>query len=509
MKRNIDSHKNRFFGSKFETKRDCKKFSKVMARYNVASSVLAIVLLAIYVIHSARQASTSSVNGFQRIALETTRQINEYLTAQTDNLEDIIYYIDFIKDEQDSIEEVLESVSYYTFLDGNLAMVNMNSYDGIIVQPKRDREDPKANEIQKVDFRDNAVIKALCDDEGSIELAVEDEEDFGISDVFKNPFGHKNAFAIYCETEIEEEEYLFCYIMDVSRIYEEISKNTSLNECGIIIDSHYNLLGGMPGANEKEIDEARKLLQYLKEDDTIQHKKEKADDTCGVFVVKNDKRIDNIYIYVKIEPLGEWYYISRISEKPLVDYKGIAFPVVGALLLIAIPWCINVIVVFLQNRKLMRILVTLEESNEQLEAANKAQTAFISSMSHEIRTPINAVLGMDEMIIRETSEEMIRGYAYDIRNAGKSLLGIVNDILDFTKIESGKMDIIEDEYEVSSVVNDLVNMTRARIGDKELAFRIELNPQIPHLLFGDEIHIKQIILNILTNAVKYNNLSES
>lgn len=145
----------------------------------------------------------------------------------------------------------------------------------------------------------------------------------------------------------------------------------------------------------------------------------------------------------------------------------------------------------------------IEEKNQALEEANKAQVAFISNMSHEIRTPINAVLGMDEMIIRETSEEEIREYAYNIKNAGKTLLGIINDILDFTKIEAGKMDIIPQEYALSSIINDLMNMIEGRVRDKGLEFQLNMNPEIPHILYGDDVRIRQIILNILTNAVKY------
>ena len=128
---------------------------------------------------------------------------------------------------------------------------------------------------------------------------------------------------------------------------------------------------------------------------------------------------------------------------------------------------------------------------------------FLSSVSHELRTPINAVLGLDEMIIRESGEENIIEYATEIQNAGKSLLGLVNDILDTSKLEEGKMDLIPAEYELSSTINDLINMIAVKAEDKGLAFDINVNKDTPHMLFGDEVRIKQVILNILTNAVKY------
>ena len=124
-------------------------------------------------------------------------------------------------------------------------------------------------------------------------------------------------------------------------------------------------------------------------------------------------------------------------------------------------------------------------------------------MSHEIRTPINAVLGMNEMIIRETNDPQIEEYAQNVKSAGNSLLGIVNDILDFSKIEAGKMDIIPVPYHLGSMINDLLNMIATKAQDKGLKLEINVDETIPSSLFGDEIRIKQCVTNILTNAVKY------
>ncbi len=135
--------------------------------------------------------------------------------------------------------------------------------------------------------------------------------------------------------------------------------------------------------------------------------------------------------------------------------------------------------------------------------ASKAKSQFLSNMSHEIRTPINAILGMNEMILRESTEPTILEYAENIQAAGNSLLGIVNDILDFSKIEAGKMDIIPVEYGLSSLLNDLINMIQKRAEKKGLQLQVNADTELPSELFGDEIRIKQIITNILTNAVKY------
>jgi CheY-like chemotaxis protein/anti-sigma regulatory factor (Ser/Thr protein kinase) len=141
--------------------------------------------------------------------------------------------------------------------------------------------------------------------------------------------------------------------------------------------------------------------------------------------------------------------------------------------------------------------------SEKALAASEAKSAFLSHMSHEIRTPINAILGMNEIILRESRDESITTYASNIKTAGNSLLGLINDILDFSKIEAGKMEIIQIDYDISSVINDLVNLIQSRADAKGLQLLLEIDPNIPKMLHGDEVRIKQVITNILTNAVKY------
>ena len=136
-------------------------------------------------------------------------------------------------------------------------------------------------------------------------------------------------------------------------------------------------------------------------------------------------------------------------------------------------------------------------------AASQAKSAFLANMSHEIRTPINAVLGMNEMILREAKDKNILGYSANIKTAGANLLSIVNDVLDFSKIEAGKMELLPDNYEMSSLIIDLMNMTRERAQNKGLKYELNISPDFPKTLFGDSIRIKQCILNLLTNAIKY------
>ena len=145
----------------------------------------------------------------------------------------------------------------------------------------------------------------------------------------------------------------------------------------------------------------------------------------------------------------------------------------------------------------------LKTELEVAKQSSEAKSSFLSNMSHEIRTPINAVLGMNEMILRETNDPQIEEYAQNVKSAGNSLLGIVNDILDFSKIEAGKMDILPVPYHVGSMINDLLNLIATKAQDKGLTCEINVDETLPASLFGDEIRIKQCVTNILTNAVKY------
>ena len=152
----------------------------------------------------------------------------------------------------------------------------------------------------------------------------------------------------------------------------------------------------------------------------------------------------------------------------------------------------------------------LHENNKKMEQlkieadnANYAKSNFLANMSHEIRTPINAILGMDEMILRESSEENVIEYATSIKRAGESLLSLVSDILDFSKIESGKMTIINEPYNVKELIKDIINTFTLRMRQKGLSFITEIDENIPKVLVGDEVRIKQVALNILSNAFKY------
>lgn len=151
----------------------------------------------------------------------------------------------------------------------------------------------------------------------------------------------------------------------------------------------------------------------------------------------------------------------------------------------------------------IRNILEEEKQKQKAIAAGEAKAKFLATLSHEIRTPITAVLGMDVMILREAKDEKIKEYALDIQNAGQSLLDLINDVLDMSKIESGKMQIIQEEYDFSSLLHDLVTMMSVRAKDRNLDFQVLVDESLPSRLYGDKNRIRQILINIVGNAVKY------
>lgn len=148
-------------------------------------------------------------------------------------------------------------------------------------------------------------------------------------------------------------------------------------------------------------------------------------------------------------------------------------------------------------------LVTSELQRIEIEKLNKSQNSFFSNMSHEIRTPINTIIGLNEMILREDVNDEVVEDAVNIKAAGNLLLSLINDILDMSKFQSGRMQLLVEPYQTGNMLSDIVGMLWIRAKDKKLDFNINVSPDIPAELVGDEVRIKQILINVLNNAIKY------
>lgn len=220
------------------------------------------------------------------------------------------------------------------------------------------------------------------------------------------------------------------------------------------------------------------------------------------------------YILFVINIMGmivrKWKYINPKRRQILFDFLGIQVILFAGHAIIHggnfagadIMLIVLALYMTLENPD-VHLIEQLKREKEKADEANKAKTSFIANVSHEIRTPINAVLGMDEMILREGNEEQIKQYALDIKSAAQTLYSIINDILDLSKMETGKMELVPVKYSTRSLLNDAANMILLKAEAKNLEFRVEADETIPSELYGDDVRIRQVLTNILSNAVKY------
>lgn len=200
------------------------------------------------------------------------------------------------------------------------------------------------------------------------------------------------------------------------------------------------------------------------------------------------------------------YYLYMVLAGRYISQTG-SFDVSETILdlLIILIGSLMLLVVIAWNKQLQ---VRLKQKAEEAETAANSKSAFLANISHEIRTPLNAILGMNELVLRESRQPHIKEYAMYIKNSGKSLLTIISDILNLSKIESGKVYLVNENYSLSSLVEDVERSIQKRIMEKGLELKIYVEPELHENLKGDEVRIKQIIMNLLTNAVKYTEKGE-
>ena len=275
---------------------------------------------------------------------------------------------------------------------------------------------------------------------------------------------------------------------------QEITEEISLNGLGygFVVDRN-GLVVAHHDAGEKGknyLEEAEELAGLLK-------KASAKETSCFPYVLHGEE-----YTVFSDTVMEDWNVLMLVSnDKLLKDARDTLQRnvLIGGL--------IAALIVFLYLFTVRKTKQSMELRREKMiaDTANRAKSDFLANMSHEIRTPINAVLGMNEMILRECQDERIREYAFNAQSAGQNLLSIINDILDMSKIEAGKMEIINGRYRLNAVLTDVVNMIQIKAENKKLAFHVEVDETIPDRLLGDEVRIRQIIVNLLNNAVKYTN----
>jgi signal transduction histidine kinase len=222
--------------------------------------------------------------------------------------------------------------------------------------------------------------------------------------------------------------------------------------------------------------------------------------------VKSIVTFGNHMYLISAIPEMNWYMVVSYPLSSFLALNPAMNAMFGGMLLLILIILIAVnVFIARSNSALAEQNALLLAANQRAESASRAKSAFLAKMSHEIRTPMNAITGMSELILRQNIPSATREHAIGINQAGANLLSIINDILDFSKIESGKMEIIPVEYELASLINDVVTIIRMRIAEKSVYFVTNIDSTLPKKLAGDETRVRQILLNILGNAVKYTN----
>ena len=290
---------------------------------------------------------------------------------------------------------------------------------------------------------------------------------------------------------------------------QSVIDNTSINGkgYGMILDRDGTVVAhretALNGKSVGDIDGGAELMEKLKSTGTGRFETKVNGKQCTVFT-------DSV--------MNRWYVVIVVGNDEL--FKAMYSQLTVNVVIYAVVFLLMALFYYLAYRneqKIGREAEALKISEQQktyetellrleksaADAANKAKGDFLAQMSHEIRTPINAILGMNEMILRESENGAILEYSENIQTAGRTLLSLINSILDFSKIKDGKMEIIPVKYDTVTMINNLVNSVSERAKKKGLVFTVEADPELPCVMYGDDVRLSQVIMNLLTNAVKY------
>lgn len=327
-----------------------------------------------------------------------------------------------------------------------------------------------------------------------------------VTDVFLDYDNTTYDVAFYAPCRIGAIQYVLMFFMDSNALEGSMTVKGLNTTHGLILDGDGKIMRGSLGKMSDAVG-----INYYEYIDSIGAgvtsetlKDELAQNGSFLFYSNGDTSESETLTIAKSVPFTDsWTYVYEAKPEEYNTDSNLYNMAFFVKVYVAV-WLLVVILTFHYYRnKLSQAFKIVRRQNEELAYASQAKTLFVSNISHELRTPINAVLGLNEMILQDTTEPVIKEYAYDIRSAGKALLSVINEVLDFSKIESGHMEIVPSKYSVVELVKDTYTLISLKAEQKDLRLFINVSPNIPTILIGDEVRIRQILVNLLTNAVKY------
>lgn len=405
-------------------------------------------------------------------------------------------YVTYIEDTGLSKEETIGYLQNWRNFYAEIALVEVETFRAECLYTDSARD-------KSADFSDKAWVTDLCE---RYDMLERDGFVISVTEPFADEETGQAVIAFYRPMHIREERYLLMFISNLADLQLGGMNVQGLDlDCGLLIDRNGNILMGEPeGITEQDGNNYYVFAEnHSGEARGQEFYRLHQEQAAGYYTVPDVSGVEWMCIFNTVPMTEGWLYLYHVNVNEMLREADTVTLAIHMTLLMGAWLLLNIIVYYRFNLRLQKSLAIIEQKNEELAFANHAKTAFVSNISHEIRTPINAVLGMDEMILRECRDDAIRAYAIDIQNAGNVLLGLINDVLDFSKIESGKMEIVPVKYDMVSVIHEVCNLIEIKAKAKYLTLEVQVSPELPVGFYGDEVRLKQIAINLLTNAVKY------